>query len=279
MHGSTMIYLFVTPMAIAMAMYLVPLQIGAVGLSGARLALAGMWTWLCGGLVMQQGWFASGGAGRDGWTSLAPLSNGTNTPGGGTGPVGDRRDPRGRGDDWLMAACVVGNGGAPAGARDVAAADAGVHLDGAGQRADGGGGVPDAGARDGPALRRPPRRRTSTRGLPARSTTRTCSGSSAIPVVYVMFFPYLGAAAEAIAVCCAQAVVRLHGVRRLDHGVRRAVDGRVVTPHVCDRRGHQPVLRVHLDAAAGAGRDRVLRRGRDADRRLDRAPHARCCSR
>ena len=30
---------------------------------------------------MQQGWFASGGAGRDGWTSYAPLSNGTNTPG------------------------------------------------------------------------------------------------------------------------------------------------------------------------------------------------------
>ena len=30
MHGSTMIYLFVTPMAIALAMYLVPLQIGAV---------------------------------------------------------------------------------------------------------------------------------------------------------------------------------------------------------------------------------------------------------
>ena len=29
MHGSTMIYLFVTPMAIALAMYLVPLQIGA----------------------------------------------------------------------------------------------------------------------------------------------------------------------------------------------------------------------------------------------------------
>ena len=42
MHGSTMIYLFVTPMAIAMAMYLVPLQIGAVRLSGPRLALAGL---------------------------------------------------------------------------------------------------------------------------------------------------------------------------------------------------------------------------------------------
>jgi cytochrome c oxidase subunit 1 len=81
MHGSTMIYLFVTPMAIALALYLVPLQIGALGLSAPRLALTGLWTWICGGLVMQQGWFASGGAGRDGWTSIAPLSNGTNTPG------------------------------------------------------------------------------------------------------------------------------------------------------------------------------------------------------
>ena len=35
MHGSTMIYLFVTPMAIAMAMYLVPLQIGATRRLGA----------------------------------------------------------------------------------------------------------------------------------------------------------------------------------------------------------------------------------------------------
>ena len=33
MHGSTMIYLFVTPMAIALALYLVPLQIGALGLA------------------------------------------------------------------------------------------------------------------------------------------------------------------------------------------------------------------------------------------------------
>jgi cytochrome c oxidase subunit I len=81
MHGSTMIYLFVTPMAIAMALYLVPLQIGATRISAPRLCLAGMWTWICGGLVMQQGWFASGGAGRVGWSSIAPMSNGTNTPG------------------------------------------------------------------------------------------------------------------------------------------------------------------------------------------------------
>jgi cytochrome c oxidase subunit 1 len=81
MHGSTMIYLFVTPMAIAMALYLVPLQIGTTRISAPRLCLAGLWTWICGGLVMQQGWFASGGAGRAGWSSYAPMSNGVNTPG------------------------------------------------------------------------------------------------------------------------------------------------------------------------------------------------------
>ncbi len=81
MHGSTMIYLFVSPMAIALAMYLVPLQIGAVSVSGSRIALAGFWTWLAGGVIMQSGWLTSDGAGRDGWSSYAPLSNGTNTPG------------------------------------------------------------------------------------------------------------------------------------------------------------------------------------------------------
>ncbi len=81
MHGSTMIYLFVTPMAVAMGMYLVPLQIGAARVAAPRLALIGFWTWLSGGLVMQSGWFTSDGPGRDGWSSYAPLSNGTNTPG------------------------------------------------------------------------------------------------------------------------------------------------------------------------------------------------------
>ena len=48
MHGSTMIYLFVTPMAVALATYLVPLQIGALRMALPRLSLAGFWIWLCG---------------------------------------------------------------------------------------------------------------------------------------------------------------------------------------------------------------------------------------
>jgi cytochrome c oxidase subunit 1 len=97
MHGSTMIYLFVTPMAIAMAMYLVPLQIGAIGISAPRLALTGFWTWLAGGLMMQFGWFTADGPGRDGWSSYAPLSNGTNTPG-----VGQ--------DLWVMGVILAATG-------------------------------------------------------------------------------------------------------------------------------------------------------------------------
>jgi cytochrome c oxidase subunit 1 len=81
MHGSTMIYLFVTPMALALALYLVPLQIGARTISGPRVVLAGFWIFFCGGLVMQSGWMTSSGPGQDGWTSYTPLSNGTYTPG------------------------------------------------------------------------------------------------------------------------------------------------------------------------------------------------------
>jgi cytochrome c oxidase subunit 1 len=81
MHGSTMIYLFVTPMSIAMAMYLVPLQIGAVAVAGSRLALTGFWMWLFGGLTMESSWLTADGAGRAGWFSYVPLSNSANTPG------------------------------------------------------------------------------------------------------------------------------------------------------------------------------------------------------
>ena len=179
MHGSTMIYLFVTPMAIAMAIYLVPLQIGAVGLSGARLALAGMWTWLCGGLVMQQGWFASGGAGRDGWSSYAPLSNGTNTPGVGTGPVGDRRHSRGRGHD-RDGGVHARYGRTSASARDVTTANAGVHLDRTGQRPDGGRRRSRSWCSRWSCSTSTAMGGTSTPGSRARSTTRICSGSSVI---------------------------------------------------------------------------------------------------
>ena len=76
MHGSTMIYLFVTPMAVAMALYLVPLQIGAPGLSAPRVALSGFWTWVAGGVVMQSGWLTSDGPGKAGGAPMRPYRTG-----------------------------------------------------------------------------------------------------------------------------------------------------------------------------------------------------------
>jgi cytochrome c oxidase subunit I len=201
MHGSTMIYLFVTPMAIALAMYLVPLQIGAVSLAGPRVALTGFWIWFGGGLIMQSGWFAGDGAGRDGWFSYVPLSDSANTPG-----VGQNLWTMGV---WMatlgtmvMAACVL--------ATILRRRAPGMSL-----------------------LRMPiftwtalvavlltvfsdPALLAAMGFLFIDRTTHAQIFSSGFtgaidyqdlfwffghPLVYVMFFPYLGAAAEAIAVC------------------------------------------------------------------------------
>jgi cytochrome c oxidase subunit 1 len=81
MHGSTMIYLFVTPVALAMGLYLVPLQIGAANLAGARWALAGLWLLVLGGATMWSGFLVAGGAAQATWAGFDPLSNAVNSPG------------------------------------------------------------------------------------------------------------------------------------------------------------------------------------------------------
>jgi cytochrome c oxidase subunit 1 len=67
MHGSTMIFLVLIPVALAVCLYLVPLQIGALQVSGARWAFAGQWLVALGGVVMWTGWLTREGAGRAGW--------------------------------------------------------------------------------------------------------------------------------------------------------------------------------------------------------------------
>jgi cytochrome c oxidase subunit I len=81
MHGSTMIYLFVTPIALALGLYLVPLQVGAPDLAGARWALAGWWLLVLGGLVMWSGFLMQGGAADVTWVGFDPLSNAVHSPG------------------------------------------------------------------------------------------------------------------------------------------------------------------------------------------------------
>ena len=55
MHGSTMVYLFVVPVALAAGIYLVPLQVGAAEVAGPRVALAGLWLLVCGGVTCGPG--------------------------------------------------------------------------------------------------------------------------------------------------------------------------------------------------------------------------------
>ncbi|MDX6704676.1 MAG: cytochrome c oxidase subunit [Solirubrobacteraceae bacterium] len=81
MHGSTMIFLVVIPVALAACLYLVPLQIGSTRVCGPRWAFSGQWLMALGGLVMWAGWLTREGPGRAGWYAYDPLSRSPATPG------------------------------------------------------------------------------------------------------------------------------------------------------------------------------------------------------
>ena len=83
MHGSTMVYLFVVPVALAAGLYLVPLQVGAAEVAAPRLALAGLWLLVCGGITMWSGFLTSGGAAQASWWGFDPLSDLPHSPGSG----------------------------------------------------------------------------------------------------------------------------------------------------------------------------------------------------
>jgi cytochrome c oxidase subunit I len=83
MHGSTMIFLVVIPLALGLGLYLVPLQVGALQVSGARWAHGASWLIALGGVVMWLGWLTREGPGRAGWYAYDPLSSSPSTPGSG----------------------------------------------------------------------------------------------------------------------------------------------------------------------------------------------------
>ena len=96
-HGSGMIYLVVTPLAFALAVYFVPLQVGAAEIAGPRFALLGFWLYVCGAVAMYSGFLTQEGAARFGWTAFPPLSDSTNSPGLGS-------------DLWLLGVCLAVGG-------------------------------------------------------------------------------------------------------------------------------------------------------------------------
>ena len=79
MHATTMVFLFVMPMAAAFANYLVPLQIGARDVAFPRINAFGFWCFLAGGLFLNTSWLL-GGAADGGWFMYQPNANALFSP-------------------------------------------------------------------------------------------------------------------------------------------------------------------------------------------------------
>lgn len=83
MHGIIMIFWFLSPLAIGLANYFVPLQIGAEDLAFPRLNALSYWLYLAGGILEIISFFVPGGSANGGWTTYAPLATNQFSPGSG----------------------------------------------------------------------------------------------------------------------------------------------------------------------------------------------------
>ncbi|MGH2465215.1 MAG: cytochrome c oxidase subunit I, partial [Candidatus Limnocylindrales bacterium] len=98
MHGTIMLLLFGTPMAIGLGNYIVPLQIGAADMSFPRLNALSFWLFLVGALTILSGFVVAGGPAAAGWTGYVPLSGPSYEPGAGL-------------DLWIVGLAIVGISG------------------------------------------------------------------------------------------------------------------------------------------------------------------------
>ncbi|MBI30968.1 MAG: hypothetical protein CL519_06575, partial [Actinobacteria bacterium] len=57
MHGTTMVFLVIMPLAAAFANYIVPLQIGARDVAFPRMNALGLWIFVFGGIFLNLSWF------------------------------------------------------------------------------------------------------------------------------------------------------------------------------------------------------------------------------
>ncbi len=80
MHGTGMIATTITPLALGLGVYLVPLQIGAPRIAAPRATLLGYWLYVAGAITLIWGFLSPEGA-SDNWWGFLPLSNSTYTPG------------------------------------------------------------------------------------------------------------------------------------------------------------------------------------------------------
>ena len=79
MHATTMVFLFVMPLAAAFGNYLVPLQIGARDVAFPRINAFGFWCFLFGGIFLNTSWVL-GGAADGGWFMYQPNANALFSP-------------------------------------------------------------------------------------------------------------------------------------------------------------------------------------------------------
>lgn len=73
MHGTTMIFLVVMPLAAGFFNYMIPLMIGARDVAFPRMNAFSYWMFLFGSLILNLSWFA-GAAPNGSWVGYAPLS-------------------------------------------------------------------------------------------------------------------------------------------------------------------------------------------------------------
>ena len=74
MHGLIMLFWFLSPIAIGLANYFVPLQIGAKDLAIPRLNAMSYCLYLAGGVLALLSFFVPGGTASAGWTTYQPLA-------------------------------------------------------------------------------------------------------------------------------------------------------------------------------------------------------------
>jgi cytochrome c oxidase subunit I len=79
-HGTGMIAVTVTPLALGLGVYLVPLQAGAPRIAAPRATLLGYWLYVFGAIALIWAFVTPGGA-QDGWWGYTPLSASSYTPG------------------------------------------------------------------------------------------------------------------------------------------------------------------------------------------------------
>jgi cytochrome c oxidase subunit I len=79
MHGTTMIFLMVMPVAAGLGNYLVPLQIGARDVAFPRINALGFWVFMSGGIFLYSS-MLFGSMADGGWFGYEPLAAGTSDP-------------------------------------------------------------------------------------------------------------------------------------------------------------------------------------------------------